>query len=595
MVVTGEFDILGDNDQGSFDNDGLLYLFDGTPGLKTGLGYEDFTCGSPVDSCTIYTEADLLASPLAPFYLAGSYSISAGGPVLFCAGDSVRLSVTDTASAYQWFEDDVEILGETSHEYWAKTSADYHVTFFVEGDSLVMDVVSVTVNALPVVTISGLDASYCEGSETDTLVGGPPDGFFLPAAGYTILGNDSAVFDPAAAGNYPIKYYYTDLNGCTDTATVTAVVNSLPVVTISGLNASYCEGSETDTLIGGPADGFFLPAASYTILGGDSAVFDPTAAGNYPIKYYYTDLNGCTDTSTVSALVNSLPLVTFTGFEAEYCENGPQDTLTGSQAGGTFLGTGITDNADGTAYFDPIATGNIDITYYYTDGNGCSDTSIQSVTVHPLPTVSFSGLAAEYCFGENQDTLIGSQTGGTYLGNGITDNANGTAYFDPTVSDTYDITYFYTNANGCIDTALQSVTVHPLPVVDYAGLSTDLCVMEDPDTLVGNQAPAGSFFGGTIVDQGDGTGIFTPLTDGIYNIYYAYTDGNGCRDSIMYSVTVHPLPVVSIGAYDTIYDISDPSFFIAGTPPGGIFTGKGISGITYDPAIATGYCCLRLY
>ncbi len=350
MIVTGEFSILGDNDQGSFDNDGLLYVFDVTPVLKTGPGYGDFTCGFPVDSCSLYDESDLLASGLAAFYLSGSFSISAGGPSVFCLGDSVLLSVTDTATTYQWFSDDVAISGENTFEYWAKTSADYHVTFFIEGDSLIMEPVNVTANALPVVNFAGL----------------APD----------------------------------------------------------------------------------------------------------------------------------------------YCENGLQDTLIGSQAGGFYQGNGITDNTDGTAYFDPTVLGTYNISFSYTDGNGCSDSSIQVVTVNPLPTV------------------------------------------------------------------------------DFIGLSPDLCLMDDPDTLIGNQAPAGTFFGGTIADQGDGTGIFTPLVDGSFDIYYAYTDVNGCRDSAMYSVTVHPLPMVSIGSYDTIWDVNDPAFVIAGSPAGGTFTGNGISGINYDPALA---------
>ncbi|MCK5137989.1 MAG: hypothetical protein KAR19_19545, partial [Bacteroidales bacterium] len=250
MVVTGEFSIFGDNDQGSFDNDGVLYVFDASPTLKTGVGYGDFTCGSPVDSCTLYDESDLLAGALATFYLSGSYAISASGPTTFCLGDSVELSVTDTTSFYQWYEDDIAIIGSTSFAYTAKTSADYHVTFFIGGDSLAMEPVTVTANALPVVTITGLDAAYCEGAGTDTLVGGPADGFFLTGPGLTILGGDSAVFDPALAGNYDAKYYYTDGNGCTDTATVSTIVNSLPAVTITGLDAAYCEGAGTDTLVG---------------------------------------------------------------------------------------------------------------------------------------------------------------------------------------------------------------------------------------------------------------------------------------------------------------------------------------------------------
>jgi hypothetical protein len=430
MVVTGAFSILGDDEQGSFDNDGVLYVFDATPNLKGGTGYGDFTCGFPVDSCSLYDESDLLASGLASFYLAGSFSIEESGPTTFCLGDSVVLSVTDTATSYQWYVDDTEIIGATIFSYAAKTSGDYHVTFFIGTDSLVMDKVPVVANPLPVVTVTGLEAAYCEGVDADTLVGGPPGGFFVASPDLTILGV------------------------------------------------------------------------------GDSAEFDPVLAGSYEFKYYFTDGLGCVDTATVSTTVNPLPVVNFTGLELEYCDGEDQDTLTGSQAGGVYLGSGITDNTDGTAYFDPATVG------------------------------------------------------------------------------TYDITYYYTNGFGCSDTAIQSVTVHALPVVDFTGLTVELCIMDDADTLVGNQAPAGTFSGGTVADQGDGTGIFTPLVDGVYDIYYAYTDGFGCRDSAMHSVTVHQLPVVTIGNYDTIWDVNDPAFFIAGAPVGGTFSGKGISGITYDPALA---------
>ena len=114
----------------------------------------------------------------------------------------------------------------------------------------------------------GLAADYCEGSDTDTLVGGPAGGFFLAGPGLTILAaGDSAIFDPALAGAYDAKYYFTDVSGCTDTATVSTVVNSLPVVSVTGLAADYCEGSDTDTLVGGPGGGFFLAGPGLTILG----------------------------------------------------------------------------------------------------------------------------------------------------------------------------------------------------------------------------------------------------------------------------------------------------------------------------------------
>ncbi len=523
MVVTGTFTILGDNDQGSFDNDGVLYVFDAAPVLKSGTGYGDFTCAFPVDSCSLYDESDLLASGLASFYLSGSYSIGISGPTTFCLGDSVVLSVTDTATSYQWFMDDAEIAGETSYSYAAKASGDYHVTFFVGTDSLVMDKVTVVVNALPVVTAIGLAADYCEGGEADTLAGNPLGGFFVASPDLTILGvGDSAEFDPVLAGSYEFKYYYTDGNGCTDTATVSTIVNPPPVATVTGLSASYCEGADTDTLVGGPADGFFLPGPGITILGGDSAIFDPALAGAYEFKYYYTDGNGCTDTATVATLVNTLPVVTVSGLAADYCEGGAADTLAGNPIGGFFIATpdltilGVGDCAE----FDPVLAGSYEFKYYYhrrqwlyRHSDGCDDCESPSRSNGDRSFCS-------YCEGADTDTLVGGPADGFFLpGPGITILGGDSAIFDPALAGAYEFKYYYTDGNGCTDTATVATLVNTLPVVTVSGLAADYCEGGEADTLAGN--PIGGFFVAspdlTILGVGD-SAEFDPVLAGALRV-----------------------------------------------------------------------------
>jgi len=370
MVVTGEFSILGDDDQGSFDNDGQLYVFDATPVLKSGAGYGDFTCVDLVDSCTLYDESDLLASALAPLYLSGSYFIEPSGLVEFCLGDSVLLSVTDTATSYQWFADDIEIVGATTFEYRASATADYHVTFFIGGDSLVMEAVAVTTNPLPVVSIIGLDVSYCEGAPTDTLVGDPANGFFLAAPGISILGGDSAVFDPALAGSYDIQYYYTDLNGCTDTALVTAVVNPLPVVDYAGLDPVQCPLGDPDTLVGNHAPDGIFSGGTVADQGDGTGIFTPLLDGTYEIWYAYTDLNGCTDSMSYSVLVHPLTPVAIDAYDTIWDINDPAFVLAGSPAGGTFTGNGVS----GPDYDPALAGVGLDtLVYAYTDGNSCTN------------------------------------------------------------------------------------------------------------------------------------------------------------------------------------------------------------------------------
>jgi len=93
--------------------------------------------------------------------------------------------------------------------------------------------------------------------------------------------------------------------------------------------------------------------------------------------------------------------------------------------------------------------------YILTD-HGCSDTQLVTVVVNPLPVVSFSGLPDTICTSHGIQALTGNPTGGTFTGNGMTGNV-----FDPSLlsqgNDT--VTYSFTDANGCINTAKHIVYV----------------------------------------------------------------------------------------------------------------------------------------
>jgi hypothetical protein len=96
-----------------------------------------------------------------------------------------------------------------------------------------------------------------------------------------------------------------------------------------------------------------------------------------------TNPHSCTATSTsVELIFSGPPQVNFTGLLSSYCLNEtPPTILTGSPAGGTFSGYGVT--GTDTVYFDPtnlMVAGPDTITYSYTDSvTGCSN-SIYYVT-----------------------------------------------------------------------------------------------------------------------------------------------------------------------------------------------------------------------
>ncbi len=113
------------------------------------------------------------------------------------------------------------------------------------------------------------------------------------------------------------------------------------------------------------------------------------AAGTYTTTLTATNSFG-TNTTTQTITVNALPTVTSNSTYGTVCDNGGNLVLSGgSPAGGTYSGPGVT----GTNFNPATAgVGTHNITYSFTDGNGCSNSAVGSVVVAPCSGIDLSGL-----------------------------------------------------------------------------------------------------------------------------------------------------------------------------------------------------------
>ncbi len=136
------------------------------------------------------------------------------------------------------------------------------------------------------------------------------------------------------------------------------------------------------------------------------------------------------------------------------------------------------------------------------------------------------------------------------------------------------------NSNDALPTV--DVKVHPLPTVTLTAFSA-VCLNTPAFTLSGG-SPAGGIYSGSGVSGG----IFTASSAGTGNktINYIYTDGNGCAASAQKTITVRPLPTVIHSTLSSVCaDL--PSFSLSGgSPIGGTYSGTGVSGGAFDPAVA---------
>ena len=177
----------------------------------------------------------------------------------------------------------------------------------------------------------------------------------------------------------PIEYDATDNEARFDIGKMVATVSSSDASC-----ATSADGIARVSIIGGIAPYSKLWSNGFS---GDSII---AAAGAYAVTI--TDAEGSFISDSVLIGSGLPPAVSFTGLATTYLSNDPAGTLTGSPAGGTFSGPGITGNQ-----FIPAnagAGGPYIITYTYTKAAGCSgtDTHITSVS---LPVTSLFYLDAD--------------------------------------------------------------------------------------------------------------------------------------------------------------------------------------------------------
>jgi PKD repeat protein len=133
---------------------------------------------------------------------------------------------------------------------------------------------------------------------------------------------------------------------------------------------------------------------------------------------------------------------------------------TGYPSGGSYYVNGTM-----AFFFDPAfyGQGEHEITYVYShSGSQCAGSATQTITVHPVPEISFPAMT--YCFEEALIPLHGANPpGGEYWGNYVVEGVFNAGLSGP---GTFDIFYGYTNPGGCYSQLKSTITILDLPAAD---------------------------------------------------------------------------------------------------------------------------------
>lgn len=290
-------------------------------------------------------------------------SITVNGATSLCPGQSVEL-ISSYGSGNEWSN------LQTSQTIVVNSSGTFDVTYTdANGCTSTSSGVSIVMNptpATPIISSNG-GTSLCQG-ETVVLTSSQGTGIVWStmATSPSISVNTAGVFDVT----------YTDANGCTSVSLpTTVVVNPLPIVD-AGADDVICLG-----------DGISLSGSGASTYAWDNGVIDgqvfTPGLGTLTYQVIGTDANGCSGSDQVEVSVLPLPIVDLVAIDTT-CVDAGNVTLSGSPAGGTYSGPGVSGDQ-----FDPNSAGEgiFDILYSFTDANGCQGTATHTINVQSCSAI----------------------------------------------------------------------------------------------------------------------------------------------------------------------------------------------------------------
>jgi gliding motility-associated-like protein len=191
-----------------------------------------------------------------------------------------------------------------------------------------------------------------------------------------------------------------------------------------------------------------------------------------------------------------------------------------------------------------IKAGSYTVTLTAYGPGGDSSVTTTTITVYPLPTVSFTATPANACPG-TPIVFTSTSTGGvpgplTYVwafGDGDTSSAISPTHIY-TASGYYNITLTATNSKGCVSSLTKSAYIHiyDLPQPDFKAAATVFCKV--PAHAVFTDLTTGTGPYTYTWDFGDGgsSTLMNPTHDytatGTYTVKLTVTDAHGCTNTI---------------------------------------------------------------
>ena len=229
--------------------------------------------------------------------------ISTSDSTVFCQGNDATLTAnTGTGITYQWQLDGVDIPGATNSS-WAATTGGTYLCIETNGCNFsTSNLITVTVNPLPLIFVTASDTVFCPGDSATLIVNATSiNTFQWQHNGTDISGATDSLLTVYAGGSYTCTA--TNNCGSVTSNSILMTEDSVPVPSINGgPTVHICQGASfifTTTNVIGYTYEWLLNLQP--IAGATSSSYAASVLGRYRVRV--TDPYGCSNMSAARLLL----------------------------------------------------------------------------------------------------------------------------------------------------------------------------------------------------------------------------------------------------------------------------------------------------
>lgn len=400
-------------------------------------------------------------------------------------------------------------------------------------------------------TVSDLLTDYCLVDNDYWLIGAPIGGTFSGN------GMTDSSFNPQNAGVGQHTITYTYMYGVCPFDTVYQTTVHPPIAVDAGPDTSFCAGGTVTIGVAAMPGYTYQWSPTTGLADAASSQTGITLAQAGTFQYTLTaDSSGCAGQDVMTVTVHPRPVAAFTA--TEVCLGGATDFTDASTVSSGSIDSYEWDMGDTETYDipDPQHTYDEADTYAVSliveTSEGCRDTALADVQVFDNPV---AGVTVEnICLGDaaifqDASTIATGQIAEWQwaFGDGETvtaQNGDDVSHIYGTADD-FIAELIVMSGPGCADTATATVTVLPVPAVDF---TADAVCLNEPTVFQDlTTVSAGDIVGwewlidGNMVSD-DPAPQYTYTTHGTFEVTLTVETDSGCGGSATGDVTVHPLP-----------------------------------------------------